>query len=294
MNNNNLYNPGGMKLFALPRGKKDRINTRERNITDLGKITAAGAIYRSSLAPDHPLLYCGQQSMAVPFIRELLKSSSKPFVIIGSERDLDSTSCFYSLSWNEKVYSPNDYRAGNTIMKLNAAGSPSLALASRLNLWDDHQLVLCIGGGILMDAEILNLLNRLFPGYILVCDSFTRSVSVELGTQVLLQYIACFVCSSFSGSADEFIKILPKFKAEVYTNTTGFAVNANAGMFGHESHNMRGRSANISQSRTFEEKSVLEASELQKLQECGKTLIYNRDSGHVFLARIEDRVYKVI
>lgn len=290
--NNNYYNPGGMKFFVLPRGKKDHINMKERNISDLGKVTAANTIYSCGLAPDGPLLCCGGKNMAVPFIREFLKLSSEPFVIIGSERDLSNSSCFYSLPWKDEVHAPNEYRRGNTLMKLDAAADPSLALAAYLGLWAGHQVVLCTGGGLLINSEILNTLNRLFTSYIIVCNSFTRSVCVDLQTATLLRYMTYLVCSSFSGSPDEFINILPKYRAEIYTNTTGFSVNRNSGIFGGAQHMMKGKGANISQSRTFEEKSVLEASDLLKLQSSGMSVIYNRNSGCVYTVRIEDIIYK--
>ena len=279
----------GLKLLQLPVTQRDRVNQENRDVRNLKRTTAAKMISMSGISP-HSLIFCGKMAKAYPFIRQLVKMLEYPFVIIGTQTDLEN-SCIRSLDieWEESAPRQN-LTAGNGLMELRPGPMTNLALKEYISEWSSHLVILCLGGGLQVDSELLNLLNST-GRYIIVSSSLSRSVKgsdgVKLSVRDLLSSMDYILVSSIGSSAKELIEVLPSFDYQKVTNTTDFSYHQDgAHIYENISHHRNGAGIRISQSRSMETRTVFTESELKRMQDDNILLIYNALESHIWVSEI--------
>ena len=151
-------------------------------------------------------------------------------------------------------------------------------------------VILCLGGGLQVDAELLNLLNST-GRYIIVSSSLSRSVKgsdgVKLSVRDLLSSMDYILVSSIGSSAKELIEVLPSFDYQKVTNTTDFSYHQDgAHIYENISHHRNGAGIRISQSRSMETRTVFTESELKRMQDDNILLIYNALESHIWVSEI--------
>lgn len=77
----------GMHLLTLPTTHADAENTRRKNIQDGGTTTASRLLAQARILPQEALV-CGPPGRIFPAVESLQRKSSRPFVLIGTARDL--------------------------------------------------------------------------------------------------------------------------------------------------------------------------------------------------------------
>ena len=88
--------PNGLTLLSLPVTARHRSNQRRRELADLEILTASAALARTGVGLNGPIICCGSKNRFAALLRALAKRSPRPFVIVGTEQDMDS-GCFPAL-----------------------------------------------------------------------------------------------------------------------------------------------------------------------------------------------------
>lgn len=286
-----LYDATGMALLSLPATKKNRANNKRRNIHDMGYTSAARMIYVTDIRPEEPLIFCGKHNKAIPVIQQLIKKSTRPFVILGTRKDLDADSCLRAIKteWESEALS-RSLPDGNGILLLKSGAQTSLELKAHVSEWDSHLIIMCLGNGLQVDQELLNLLNSI-GHYILLSDSIQRSIknidSCKLTGEDLLMSMEYIIVSSIGTVGKELLKILPDFEYEKLTNTIDFSVHQDSPheyRGGH--HHRNGGTLRLSQSKTLESRCIFIQEDLTRLQDSNTMLIHNVRNLHTWIAKI--------
>lgn len=93
----------GMHLLTLPTTHADAENTRRKNIQDGGTTTASRLLAQARILPQE-VLVCGPPGRIFPVVKALQRQSSRPFVLIGTARDLtDSPLLRLPTQWQDTV-----------------------------------------------------------------------------------------------------------------------------------------------------------------------------------------------
>lgn len=281
----------GMSLFSLPTGRLDRANRKRSGIMELGTVSASHALSQTGVMPDRPMLYCGRRKRAVNLIRALVARSELPFLLVGTQRDLDD-SCLLSLGPDWTTGTPAArLRPGTGALILDPADSSTyLCLSQYLPKWTDHLVILCLGTGLQLDGELLDQLNGL-GRYILLCESLARSIrssdSGRLGIDVLLESMDYILVSGIGTSAGELQKVLPSFEREQVTNTVDFSTHRReSGMLGSRRHDGDCGGFGFSQSKVLETKPILTEDQLTQLQDENAMIVHNALARHTWIAKI--------
>lgn len=286
-----FYKAVGMPLFRLPVTKSDRVNRERRNIADLGTVTASRALSETGIRPDAPLTICGRQAKALPVLRQLVRQSPLPFLLIGSRRDLSDESCLLSLPHEWTVSSPSaSLPSGSGIMVLPPGAQTMLFLKENLSDWDGRLVILCLGSGLQADQELLNLLNGL-GNYIILTESLFRSVKgggdLKLSPRELLAGMEYILISSIGSAAGELISILPYFECEKVTDTEDISLHRHSLPMGYGAKfPQNGGGLHLGQARNLETKPILSQDELTRMQDQNIMLLYNVRLSHTWTARI--------
>lgn len=186
-----LYDGIGVALLRIPIGKTSRADSKRRSIGDLGWMTAAKMLSVTGVRPDSPILLSGRHNKTFPVLRQLVKMSPVPCLLIGTRRDLEQ-SCMLDLGFDWTSETPGGHLPlGSGALYLRPGAETNLALKTYLPGWDTHLLILCLGNGLQVDAELLNLLNGL-GRYILVSESLIRSVKGSEGCRLTRKPAARF------------------------------------------------------------------------------------------------------
>ena len=82
--------PNGLSLLSLPVTARHRAEERRRDLRDLGSLTASAALERTGVGPDGPIACCGSKNRFAALLGALAKRSPRPFVIVGTEQDMES------------------------------------------------------------------------------------------------------------------------------------------------------------------------------------------------------------
>ena len=281
----------GMALMSLPTTKKNHINNKRRNIEELQTISAAHMIDITGIRPQEPLILCGKYNKTLPIIRQLVKMSTIPFVLIGTKRDLNETSCLsvLNIEWESETLC-RTLSNGNGMFLLQPSSKTYLGLRKYLSGWDSHLIIMCLGNGLQLDHELLNLLN--YSGhYILLSETLERSVkyidSCKLTVSELLSSMEYILVSSIGTAGKELLKVLPDFECEKITNTSNFSLHQDTPYkrnWGEFHHNAGGFC--FSQSKTQESRCIFTQEDLVKMQVSNTMMIYNTRCSRIWTAQI--------
>lgn len=289
--NKKLYDAMGMALLSLPTTKKNRTNNNCRNVVDVETTSAAHMIGVTGIRPEEPLIFCGRYNKALPVIRQLVKMSSRPFLLLGTKRDLPEGSCLRLLNIDWEREAPQcDLYGGNGIMILKPGAETNLILKEYLSGWDSHLIIMCLGNGLQVDQELLNLLNGV-GHYILLSETLQRSIKCTDGCKLtsadLLSSMDYILISSIGTAAKELMSVLPDYESEKVTNTTDLSLHKDAPHeYGGGHHHRNGGGLRFSQSKTKESKCIFTQDDLIKMQDSNTLIIYNARYAHTWIAQI--------
>ncbi|MCD8146022.1 MAG: hypothetical protein LUD84_01885 [Clostridiales bacterium] len=290
MKRTNLLEKQGLGLLSLPITRHNKTNEKRRDVADLQQTTAAQMLSLTRVSPHAPMLLCGRQNKLLPFLRCLTRMVPA-YVLIGTPRDFADGSCLRTLPCDWEAQQPSAHLPdGNGRLTVRPGATTTLALKECLSDWDSHLPILCLGSGLKLDAELLNLLDGI-GNYVLVTESLSRSVkdseNCPLSVEKLVASMDYIVVSSIGTAAKELLSVLPTYECEKVTNVTDFSLHQDspyqeAG--GH--HRLHGLGGRLSQSRTLEEKSILTQDELTALQDDNMVLVYNAQLRHAWVGRV--------
>lgn len=286
-----LYDAAGMALLGLPATKKDRTNNIRKNIHNMESTSAAHMLHVADIRPEAPLIFCGKHNKAIPVIQQLIKKSTRSFVFLGTRRDLDTDSCLRIIEteWESESLSRR-LPDGNGILLLRPGAQTSLELKEYISEWNSHLIIMCLGNGLQVDQELLNLLNSI-GHYILLSESIQRGIknidNCKLTGEDLLASMEYIIVSSIGTESKELLKILPDFKYEKITNTTDFSVHQDSpNEYKGGYHHRNGGGIRLSQSKTLESRCIFTQEDLVKLQGSNTMIIHNARNSHTWIAKI--------
>ncbi|MDO5415490.1 MAG: hypothetical protein Q4F78_08510 [Bacillota bacterium] len=289
--NKKIYDAVGIALLSFPTTRNNKKNNKRRNITDLKSTSAAHVISVTGIGPEKPLIFCGKYNKAIPVVRQLIKKSSRPFVILGTESNLREDSCLHLIDgeWKSNTITPV-LPEGNGVMILHPGTQTNLELKECLPAWDSHLIILCLGNGLQVDQELLNLLNSV-GHYILLSESLNRSVKSAEGTKLtaqdLLSSMEYIIVSSIGTAGKDLLKVLPDFEYEKIMNTMDFSLHQDAPIrHGGDHHHRNGGGVHFGQTRSIEPRCILTQEELTKLQDANTMIIHNAQNSHTWVARV--------
>lgn len=283
-----LYKGLGMALLRIPIGKASNADSKRRGIGDLGRTTAAQMLSVTGVRLDAPILLSGRHNKVFPVLRQLVKMAPMPCLLIGTRRDMEQ-SCLLDLDLDWTSETPQSRLSpGHGALYLRPGAETNLALKEYLPGWDTHLLILCLGNGLQVDAELLNLLNGL-GCYILILESLSRSVKESEGCRFtpeeLLSSMDYMVISSIGTAAKDLVSALPSYECEKVTNTTDFSLHQVSPHLS-DHHHRNGGGFRISQSRALETKSILTQDDFRSMQDSSTLVIYNARAAHTWVAKL--------
>lgn len=291
--NKKLYKTIGRPFINLPSTQKNKFNNKQRNVGEIEMSSAAHMIGITGICPEGSLIFCGKHNKAFPIIRQLVRMSARPFVLLGTRRDLSEESCLrlLNIEWEDEIPKHN-LPEGNGILVLKPGGETNLMLKDCLVNWDSHFIIMCVGNGLQVDQEILNLLNGV-GNYMLLTEMLYRSVKATDGIQLtpedLLSSMDYILVSSIGTAGKELIKVLPDYEYEKITNTTDVSLHRDEP---HEykdgRHHRNGGGVRFSQSKSLESRCIFSQDDLVKMQDSNSMLIYNARYAHTWVAKIVD------
>jgi hypothetical protein len=279
------YGAAGMPLLRFPTGWNDVENARRRNIGELREVTAAQMLGVTDIHPDAPTILCGAYERTYPVLRQLIKMPGMPYVLLGTQRDLTET-CLASIpaAWSGEGVRQLPVDNGKLILQPGA--ETELLLKETIPAWRDHLLIFCLGSGLQMDAELLNLLNG-HGHYLVLSEALSRSVKGSLTVTALLSAMDNILVGSIGTSAKDLMAVLPSYECEKITNTTDFSSHRNnTGILFGDYHSHSGTGFRVSQARTLETKCIVTQDELTRLQDTNTTLVYNARTARTWVASI--------
>ena len=283
--------PNGLPLLRLPVTARHRAEEVRRELQDLGRMTASAALARTAVTPNGPIACCGSKNRFASLLRALTKQSPLPFVIVGTERDMDS-GCLSALepTWTEQTIRVR-LPAGNGALVVDPGSNYTyMALMDAVPKWRDHLVILCLGTGLQLDQTMLDQLNTL-GAYVLLCESLGRSVRGSEGTRLsageLLRTMDHLLISSAGLSAGELLDVLPTYQSERVTNTIDLSTRRLESRPTLGCRNDRDRGGlGMSQSRTLEEKPIVTQDELRTMQNSGQILVLNAKNSSAWKVKI--------
>ena len=284
-----LHSALGTELLRLPVMSSARANEKRRDIGELKQVTVSNMISSTGINPDEPLIFCGSQNRAFPVTDMLTRMTAKPFLLVGTQRDFQDSSMLALMpAWSETQIR-RQLPEGSGMLTLQPGPETSILLKDSIPSWSSHFLILCLGCGLQLDAETLNLLNS-HGSYLLVTDSLHRSIRSTDGNRLsatdLLRCMDVVMVSSAGCGIKEVVEILPAYEAQAITNTIDFSAFMDAPGYAADHRRRDGRGWRLGQSRSVETKPVITQSELLRLQAYGAMFVYNARLGRSWIVRI--------
>lgn len=268
----------GLSLLSLPAGKDEKTNVLRRGVEDLGSVTAAELFFRTKCQTNVPIIHCGRHQKGFALCRQAVKLEQRPFLVVRPACDTDSL-CMELLKPQWTVTTPPQRLqegTGQLLLSTNI-GNNVMFLKKYLPQWGSHYLILCVGSGLQIDNELLDLLNA-HGGYFLMCSDLYRSVAgsdtARLTAEGLLLCMGSIFVSSIGNGARALMNVLPTYEAEQYTNHLDFNFS-HGGHFGAFPHGHRTGGFALGQAKALETKPVLQQEELGGLQKCGELVAYS-------------------
>lgn len=284
------YESIGMKLLSLPVNRKDIVNKRKKNIGDLESVTAANMIGITGIKPDSPMILCGKSNKIYPVLQQLLRMTLKPYVVVGTPKDLDNSVFLnFDVKWRSNIL-VGQLQAGNGMISLRPGSETSYVLRDSIGNWEDHLIVLCLGNGLQVDSELLNLLNSLGQ-YIIVAESLNRSIKGMEGSKLtveeLLGSMDYILVSSIGPAAKGLMAVLLSYDCEKVSNSMDFSLHRDMPNYIMDGvHHRTGGGTRIGQTRTLETRCIFSQEDIIRLQDNGAWLIYNTKIAHTWIAKI--------
>ena len=278
--NKKVFDTLGMALLSLPSTKSNRANNERRNVKNIESVSAAQMISVTEINTENPLIFCGKYNKALPVVKQLIKKSTRPYVLSGTKRDLGENSCLRALDtdWeNDSI--TGTLPEGNGLLLLEAGAETSLRLNAYLSSWDSHLIIFCIGNGLQVDEHLLNLLNSI-GHYILLSEGLHRSVKSTEGTKMspaeLLASMEYILVSAIGTAAKELQKVLPDYECERVTNTLNLALHRDAPHYNSgNQHHRNGGGLNFGQAKMLESRNIFTQEDLTNLQDSNELIIHN-------------------
>ena len=149
---------------------------------------------------------------------------------------------------------------------------------------------MCLGNGLQVDQELLNLLNSV-GHYILLSETLHTSIKsidgCKLTVEELLSSMKYILISSIGTAGKELLKVLPDFEYEKLTNTTDFSLHQDAPHeYRGEHHHRNGGGLRFSQAKTLESRCILTQEDLIQIQDSNSMLVHNTSNSHTWVVRI--------
>ena len=253
----------GMHLLALPTTHADAENTRRKNIQDGGTTTASRLLAQARILPQEALV-CGPPGRIFSAVEALQLQSSRPFVLIGTARDLtDSPLLRLPVQWQDTVL-PDRLPEGSGRITIHP-GEFGMGMMQMADWGGTHTILLCLGQGLSASTELLDALNAC-GDYVLLCSSLSRAVPSRTGgltTEGLLRSMRYLIVSSAGGDAQTLLQVLPSYESERVTNSIGFNTHHDrGGMMGRHG----GSGFSFGQNREVVTKPVLSPADLPGLR----------------------------
>ncbi len=290
MRKRKLFGSQGLNLLSLPIGKKDSVNTARKNIADLEMTTSANMIRATGIKANSPMLMCGKYNKLYPVLKQILRMTEMPYVLMGTQKDFE-TSFLGTIptEWTECQIVSN-LPEGNGRISVRPGAETAYMMKEAMVNWYDRLVILCLGNGIQVDQELLNILNSL-GSYIIVSEALNRSIRGSEGCRMtaeeLLSAMDYILVSSIGTSAKSLMAVLPSYECEKITNTTDFSLNQDSPNNELGSiHHRNGVGLRFGQTRTQESKCIFTQDDLTRMQDNNTMLIYNAKAAHMWVARI--------
>lgn len=285
-----LYDRMGMALLSLPSTKADRTNNKRRNVGNIDATSSAHVISVTGIRPEEPILFCGRYNKAIPMIRQLIKQSERPFVFVGTKRDLNENSCLCLFETQWEYETPlESLPEGNGKIVLESGAETNLALKNFISNWDSHFILMCLGNGLQIDQELLNLLNGV-GHYMLISENLQRGIKcfdgVKMSASELLESMDYIIISSIGTAGKELLKVLPEFEYEKITNSMDFSYHHDAPHEHKGKHHRNGGGLSLNQSKTRESRCIFTEEDLREMQDSNKMLIYNTQYSRAWIAKV--------
>ena len=290
MRKKKIFGSSGLNLLSLPIGKNDSVNTARKNIADLEMTTSANMISATGIKVNCPMLMCGKYNKLYPILNRMLRMQEIPYVLVGTQKDFE-TSFLDSIptDWRDSQI-PSNLPEGNGMITVRPGTETVYMMKDAMVNWYDHLLILCLGNGLQVDQELLNILNSL-GSYIIVSEALSRSIRGSEGCRMtveeLLSSMDYILVSSIGTSAKSLMAILPSYECEKITNTTDFSLHRDSpnNALGNI-HHRNGGGLRFGQARTTESKCIFTQDDLTRMQDNNTMLIYNARVAHTWVARI--------
>lgn len=287
-----LFRSVGMSMLSLPVGKRECSNEKKRAICDLEGVSASQMISAVGLRPNCPTILCGAYNKSCLLLRQMLRMSRLPVVLVETERDLEMLPLDVHKNW-EKNHPVQMLPDNDGVLRLSPNVESVLELKECLSGWGTHMIVLFIGTGLQLDAELMDLLNA-HGNYILMTNSLFRGIKSSEGSRLspadVLSSMDYIVISSIGAAARELVAVLPTYESEQVTSTADVSLfSRSPRTHNGSSGRHRGGSGNglsLSQSRSLETKPILSQDDLRKMQDENVMLLYNVKEGHTYTARL--------
>lgn len=290
MSKKKLFSSSGLKLLSLPIGKNDSVNTARKNIADLEMTTSANMISVTGVKTNSPMLMCGKYNKLYPVLKQMLRMQENPYVLVGTQKDFETT-FFDSITtdWRDSQITSN-LPEGNGMITVRPGAETVYMMKDAMVNWYDRLVILCLGNGIQVDQELLNILNSL-GSYIIVSEALSRSIRGSEGCKMtaeeLLASMDYILVSSIGTSAKSLMAVLPSYECEKVTNTTDFSLHRDSpnNAVGNI-HHRNGGGLRLGQTRTLESKCIFTQDDLTRMQDTNTMLIYNAKVAHTWVAKI--------
>ena len=290
MRKKKLFSSSGLSLLSLSIGKNDSVNTARKNIADLEMTTSANMISVTSVKTNSPMLMCGKYNKLYPVLKQMLRMQEIPYVLVGTQKDFETT--FLDLiptDWRDSQIVSN-LPEGNGMITVRPGTETVYMMKDAMVNWYDRLVILCLGNGLQVDQELLNILNSL-GSYIIVSEALSRSIRGSEGCRMtvdeLLSSMDYILVSSIGTSAKSLMSVLPSYECEKVTNTTDFSLHRDSpnNALGNI-HHRNGGGLRFGQARTTESKCIFTQDDLTRMQDNNTMLIYNARAAHTWVARI--------
>lgn len=290
MRKKKLFSSSGLSLLSLSIGKNDSVNTARKNIADLEMTTSANMISVTSVKTNSPMLMCGKYNKLYPVLKQMLRMQEIPYVLVGTQKDFETT--FLDLiptDWRDSQIVSN-LPEGNGMITVRPGTETVYMMKDAMVNWYDRLVILCLGNGLQVDQELLNILNSL-GSYIIVSEALSRSIRGSEGCRMtvdeLLSSMDYILVSSIGTSAKSLMSVLPSYECEKVTNTTDFSLQRDSpnNALGNI-HHRNGGGLRFGQARTTESKCIFTQDDLTRMQDNNTMLIYNARAAHTWVARI--------
>lgn len=285
---NNSFNFGGLPILRFPVTGKDKVNNRNRNIENLGNVTAARLFYECGILGCRSILYCGKVNKALPLLRYYVRTTARPVVLLTPD------AFYYEKAGLELVF--NDYSFsdpsrslpegnGNVFVRDDEA---AMDLIRMINENTDHAFVFCATDGLQISEGILNALSRA-ESHFIITDMLKGAVCDGLGTDDIVGRAKILLFYPTSDAERFLVSVLPKYECERPRNNLSFGYHSLTGDFTDTDgilHSNSGFGLNLSQSRELSVEPVINEAQLSVIRKNGQLLIYNTDNQKVYVGRV--------